>query len=1026
MTEAHGDPESLLAEFLALGGGSPGAFEAWLAKYPGLGEPLREAYADWRRGRVGLERLPTTATDDRGPKSGDVVGGHRLIRPLGRGGQGTVWEAYEISMRRRVALKVLQPDRISEHGSAMLAREARVGGKLAHPGLVAVYGFGVDDGLHWIAQELVPEGRTVRDLMDRAPEQRASPRARHRYIATVCAEAAEALQAAHDGGIIHRDVKPSNLLMMPDGRVKVGDFGLARVLEETRLSTSGDVLGTYFYMSPEQTSGSSGPIDHRTDVFSLGVVLYELLTLLRPFEGDTPVQIVDRIRNVDPPDPRSVHSRIPDDLSVICAKALEKAPSARYQRMADFAADLRRHLAGEPIRARPPTILGRAIRLVKRHPAWSAFAAVVVAALSTIVALSARNLRDAASVKRLSALREHAQLVAEAHELWPPHPETIVALREWIDRADLLVQELPFHRRIQARLRERAVVAPAAPEDGPDRVALLADVENRRLALRRRCEAPIPPMLLPEPDWESLPQDAGTLLEMGWLLVKPDRTRRGQERLGLALVRRAAERYREQEIAEGVAFGLDGSAWGLLALGLDDEALRASEASLEASPEEHETTFRQYHQALVEAVSVARSPQGIDRAREELGEIERRWEALESGATARRSWSFPAGSEIDAWWHETISELVARLESLEDPATGLLSDGPDACDPDGGWSVPRRLAFASRLEEGFSRGGEYERRWREALPDIRARYGFELPVQMGLVPIGTDPRSGLWEFWHIASGVEPVRTEGELEPTDAVGIVFVLLPGGIAVVGASPKQGAPNHSPLAGNCEWPVRTVRLTPFFLSKYEMTQGQWERLAGSNPSAYSAGPSRSLRHPVEDVSWIDCDRLLKRFGLVLPSETQWEHAARAGTSTTWWTGAERESLTEERAANLRDRSLLSSNHGGETEEDWPELDDGYAVHAPVGVFSPNPFGLHDVYGNVSEMCRDTYHDEWYWMPEAWRADPVLDKGGMRVHRGGSWSTSYRWATSARRDPVDPTSSSWNVGLRPARTVSPAPATE
>jgi WD40 repeat protein/serine/threonine protein kinase len=318
---------------------------------------------------------------------GEQLGDFHLLRLIGRGGMGEVWEAEQLSLARRVALKLLLPQRIDQRGLDYFAREARAGGRLAHPGIVSVFGTGEDEGLHWIAMELVEDSCDLHRSMEAIREEPQLPKDYFRHVAIFMAQVAEAMEVAHAAGVIHRDLKPSNILVTPDDQAKISDFGLAKLTDELSLSLSGDLVGTYFYMSPEQIAAKRIGLDHRTDIFSLGVVLYELLTLVRPFEGDTTEQVAHRIMQVDPASPKDVHSKVPSDLSVICIKAMEKNREHRYASMGALAADLRRHLAHEPILARPPTQVQRMLKWVQRNPAKGAVAAIAALALVTISVL---------------------------------------------------------------------------------------------------------------------------------------------------------------------------------------------------------------------------------------------------------------------------------------------------------------------------------------------------------------------------------------------------------------------------------------------------------------------------------------------------------------------------------------------------------------------------------------------------------------------------------------------------------------
>jgi serine/threonine protein kinase len=283
-------------------------------------------------------------------QSGDSVGDFELVKLIGHGGMGSVWAAYEKSLDRAVALKVIRPDRVDSKAVEMFHREARAGGRLSHPGLVSVYSSGEGGGVHHIALEMVGDGHNLAHVLKTLREQESVPDGYYGEVAEFVLAVAEAMESAHQADVIHRDLKPQNILIDAEGEPRITDFGLARIVGERSLSGR-EVVGTYFYMSPEQAMAKSVGIDLRTDIFSLGVVMYELLTLKRPFDGDTEQQIQKQIIWEDPFAPRAVRSRVPADLSVICMKCLEKRAEHRFASMAELVADLRRHLIHEPIRA---------------------------------------------------------------------------------------------------------------------------------------------------------------------------------------------------------------------------------------------------------------------------------------------------------------------------------------------------------------------------------------------------------------------------------------------------------------------------------------------------------------------------------------------------------------------------------------------------------------------------------------------------------------------------------------------------
>jgi formylglycine-generating enzyme required for sulfatase activity len=384
----------------------------------------------------------------------------------------------------------------------------------------------------------------------------------------------------------------------------------------------------------------------------------------------------------------------------------------------------------------------------------------------------------------------------------------------------------------------------------------------------------------------------------------------------------------------------------------------------------------------------------------------------------RRDWRFPEEHEEARWWDAQLTKLIVGLEALQG---GLLAE--DAVTSDHGWSMAKRLAFALDLEAGFGPGGRHAQAWERDLPSIRVAYpGLDLKPQMGLLPIGPDPLSGLWEFAHLMTGAPAERgADGKLLLHEDTGVVLVLIRGGSFWMGAqSSDPTGRNYDPQALSDEGRVHELELSAYFLSKYELTQGQWLRLTGRNPSNYQqCALAPTLLHPVEMVRWLDCKEWLPRAGLALPSEAQWEHGARAGTDTPWWTGAERESLRG--AANLADQAAARGGATWQDIKDWPELDDGFVVHAPVGTYTPNAFGLHEVVGNLWEWCLDGYHYGFYGRSPP--KDPLAPWEGAseRVHRGGGFVNAASNARSALRNGGTPSHADTNVGVRPARGTDP-----
>ena len=350
-------------------------------------------------------------------------GEFEIISEIGRGGMGIVYEALQTSLNRRVALKVLSVGLdFSKKSIARFQREAEAAGRLHHTNIVPIHTTGIENQIPFYAMELVRgpsldlvldqlrgesssesknvteckgqddqdrserhfDAETITTSLDNTPSGSSSLGTGMAYydnVARMFAEVADALEHAHQEGVIHRDIKPSNLLLGPDGRIHINDFGLARMLEEPSMTMTGELMGSPRYMSPEQISAEAGEVDHRADIYSLGVTLYELITLKPAYDAKERDRIFSQILNKEPEAPRRVNAKIPVDLATICQKAIQKSPAERYQSAAELADDLRRFVNRRSVTAKRIGWIGRSIKWCRRNRSLSAVSAILLLVL---------------------------------------------------------------------------------------------------------------------------------------------------------------------------------------------------------------------------------------------------------------------------------------------------------------------------------------------------------------------------------------------------------------------------------------------------------------------------------------------------------------------------------------------------------------------------------------------------------------------------------------------------------------------
>jgi len=794
-----------------------------------------------------------------------TIAGFEIIQKLGEGGMGVVYKAHQASMDRVVALKVL-PERLAKDKQfvSRFFREARVAAKLDHPNIVRGIDVGSSGSDYFFVMEYV-EGEDVGNVLEkrgRLPEREALE---------IVIQVARALDHAHKHDMIHRDIKPDNVLLTPDGTAKLLDLGLARSTsgDMTRMTVTGTAMGTPHYISPEQARGEAD-VDIRTDIYSLGVSLYHMLVGTPPFDGETVAVIITKTLTEQAPSVREIVPEVSEATSRVVEKMMSKEKGSRYTSPAEVVADLEMILSGEE----PTRILGAG------PVAASAATQPAPAPVAAVPDSGQMRMMSDADIEKLKA--ETAAEVARAAgkgKLLPVLLTLIVLVAAGAVATPLILKELRGGQ---------------PPPDGgsgkPITGPVTGETEDRR-RLDEQADAEL---------WAKTKAAADTM-------------------------------------------AADGNLTGAIA-------------------------------ALDVFISSAKTTKFNAEVMELRGDLDkRRFEAMRARRKAERD------------------KIAATTETPEEKAAKLI--GLSARAEDG-------MAFDDALEllkEAEKLGAkvtasivrvEKKRARAEALAGVR-----ELMKGKSWKKADAALDSLLEKYPGDKEALElHAKVKKGLAPPPELALD---LGGGVALEVVYVKPGRFRMGSAEGwGDEKPVHEVVITKgFYIGKYEVTQRQFRQVMGVDRSRY-----KGERNPVEEVSWNEaddfCKRVAERTGSTvrLPTEAEWEYAARAGSAGNYCFGNDE--------AKLRQYGWYAVNSGKTTR--------------PVGGKQPNAWGIHDMHGNVWEWVADWYDKNYY--SKSPREDPTgpARSTGKRVLRGGCMDNKASGCTATERSSSRPTSRDKDAGFR------------
>jgi formylglycine-generating enzyme required for sulfatase activity/tRNA A-37 threonylcarbamoyl transferase component Bud32 len=953
-------------------------------------------------------------------------GDYELLEQIARGGMGVVYKARQVSLNRVVALKMILAGQLaSETEVERFYTEARAAANLQHPNIVAIHEVGQHEGQHYFSMDYI-EGKSLAQVVRESPLPAAKAAG---YVRTM----AEAIDFAHQRGILHRDLKPANVLIDSFGQPRVTDFGLAKRIEGTaQLTSTGSLMGTPSYMPPEQAGANDGKVGPVSDVYSLGAVLYELVTGRPPFLGQSLAATLNQVLNTEPLSPRLLDPEVPRDLETICLKCLQKEPSKRYGTAAALAEDLGRFLRHEPIAARPVGMLERTWRWCWRNPALAGFV--------TLLAFAAVGFAIA-TASILHAQRQRT--LAQIDSLLNVEPSAVPTILEALQ---------PFHSTVAARLKELSQHELTKSQRWRLSLALLPDDEGHVAFLRGYIFEAAPAELgvirdglndhrgsIVDPLWsvfDDASKNRDHKLRAACVLAKYDSTNTRWLRVsgdvvtsllsvppteskpwivmlrpvGTQLVEPLVARYRDRSPQRDSERPLAALA---LADYLNDKPKRLTELALLADNGQEFLPFldalRSHRSACVEELRpFVMQPPPAD-AKPDVRDSFRRRQANAAACLL-------ALNERDAVWPllkhspnpSLRSFIIDRLARLGADSKSLSDRLEQEMDPStrqalilalgdfdvGKFSTEERQGFVEKLsalyrhdpDPGVHSAAGWTLRQYQAV-DTFARLDAELHEQ----PTQIEHKNRHWfinshgQTFIVVDGPVKAQVRGKVQ---TIPYRFAMATQEVSTEEFQrfrsryqPKErSAPHPDRPAMEVSWYDAAAYCN--WLSQQEgIPKEQWCYEANEK-GEYADG----MKIPADNV---------KRRGYRLPTETEWECVCRATTNTSFSFGEPVELLR--RYAWYNDNS------------------DSHYRTMPVGLLRPNALGMFDMHGNVWEWCQDRL------IPKGETSTSGIETVQAEQHRlacGGAFAFPPRFLHSSFRITHPANGFNDTIGFRPART--------